>query len=553
MYFQIKPFICTTADFRHQSPEINVVDYKYISVCASACGGGTDKIKVNNMKDKPLTIEKLSVSYVQEKYRYEMKTGKSRAFANLYSHLTPPFNKKEMINMIAAETTSYLRDYDPDSISVYNYDAWTKIDPSEWSFSSGYISLLRAGTLIPNGYFREKCLRLLIETKPLYYNSYNQDLHFIIRRINDNVPKIRRIAAEAAKKHIQKDEPRFLMNNMPDFERLLRCGRCNDVFDPDEIFPLLISRMTEDPAHISYCPEKSRRSCYNVIFLEKCRHNHNIRSLAEIFISNEKNGMLREMLVKNYITYYADEIQPDFMLTLMNDKYFKVRYNAYMFYREHFGMWDGFEKLLFENYPSIREFAEYFLKKNGFDCAAYCRANIPQGIRALAETGSAEDIPLIKRYLDEYPRECIAALTKLKAEGYEDLLWQYFCGSDLRTAKTAYKLIRSNKVYYPAEMLIENIEKAQTPELKWRIVKLLDKRGDWTIMPVLLKLLVEYSHLRPDITDKINSITLGKNRYSPHITSECAAKIRENLKGYEKLLSEKSRKVIEFELERAEK
>ena len=29
MYFRIKPFICITADFRHQSPEINAVDYNY--------------------------------------------------------------------------------------------------------------------------------------------------------------------------------------------------------------------------------------------------------------------------------------------------------------------------------------------------------------------------------------------------------------------------------------------------------------------------------------------------------------------------------------------
>ena len=35
LYFQIKPFICITADFRHQSTEINVVDYN--SFCVDPC------------------------------------------------------------------------------------------------------------------------------------------------------------------------------------------------------------------------------------------------------------------------------------------------------------------------------------------------------------------------------------------------------------------------------------------------------------------------------------------------------------------------------------
>ena len=38
MYFQIKPFISITADFRHQSPEINVVDYKISAVLISLIG-----------------------------------------------------------------------------------------------------------------------------------------------------------------------------------------------------------------------------------------------------------------------------------------------------------------------------------------------------------------------------------------------------------------------------------------------------------------------------------------------------------------------------------
>ena len=397
----------------------------------------------------------------------------------------------------------------------YCYVDPTPADLKQWKkhcTPDGNRALLICGTAHPNGYFRERCLRSLAGEKEI--------LQFVLLRINDWVPQIRRLAQEILHSMLCQQEKPLRMSEilsaMPFVEHIRRGRRARGdaYFSMDTLDHALLGYFAADPDAVLRASVTQRRLCYRVLLLHPERAYDD---LLLYFIRHERDGAQRSSLVRCYLN--RAEVTQEQLETFQQDKYWRVRLDAYEYRMKTQGSWDGLEQLLLSRSYPIREFAAYYLELGGFDSAAYCRGNLPDSILALCDLGTKEDIPLIRPYLETCPRESLVALVRLGAEDSEALLWKYMHADNAKLAKTAYRLAALQPRFAPVQLLPE-IESQTDPQLRWRLIRLLDNVGDWNVLPLLIRLVRDYTHIRPDILNMIRHRTSFRTQISPDLARE---------------------------------
>ena len=170
------------------------------------------------------------------------------------------------------------------------------------------------------------------------------------------------------------------------------------------------------------------------------------------------------------------------------------------------GSWNGLEKLLLSPCYPIREFAAYYLEKNGFDNIRYCREHLPEMLLALGDLGSAEDISYIRPYLKSNSCEALVSLVRLDAEGSKELVLDAMYDSNAKLAKTAYRMAEK-RLHFTRSELIPRIESETDPQRRWRLIRLLGQNVGADLLPILIRLVRDYSHLQTDIQAKIEEIS----------------------------------------------
>lgn len=372
-------------------------------------------------------------------------------------------------------------------------DAWKRA-----SSPDGYRALLICGSAHPNGYFREYCLKLLANERDV--------LPFILLRMNDWVPAVRQTAISLLPEQLMRIQScAELIQAMPMVEYVRHGQRVkrNADFSMDTLDDTLMRKFAAEPDAVLRSPVSLRRLCYKVFLL----HPDAVYSdLMLHFIRNEQDGAQRSALVRAYLKNELYPVSAELLEEFMQDKYWRVRLDAYEYRMKQQGSWAGLEELLHSPYYPIREFAAYYLEKIGFDNIRYCRTHLPETLLALGDLGSADDIPFICPYLKSHPCEALVSLVRLDAEDSKELVLQAMYDSNPKLAKTAYRLAEK-RMHFTRSELMPRIESESDPQRRWRLIRLLRQNIGVTLLPILIRLMRDYPHLRTDIQAKIEEIS----------------------------------------------
>ena len=372
-------------------------------------------------------------------------------------------------------------------------DAWKQACSPD-----GCRALLICGSAHPNGYFREQCLKHLANERGV--------LPYILLRINDWVPAIRLTAMKLLPEQLMRIRScTEIVQAMPLAEYVRRGQRVRREadFSMDELDAVLMRRFAAEPNAVQSSPVSLRRLCYKVFLL------HPDAEYAELmlsFIRTEQDGAQRSALVRSYLQNEQYPVSPGLLEVFTHDPYWHIRLDAYEYRIKHQGIWDGLENLLLSPSYPIREFAAYYLEKDGFDNIRYCREHLPETLPALGDLGSREDIQYIRPYLQSHPCEALVSLVRLDAEESKEPVMQAMYDSDAKLAKTAYRLAEK-RLHFTRSELMPKIESETDPQRRWRLIRLLGRNASAELLPVLIRLMRDYTHLRTDIQAKIEQLS----------------------------------------------
>lgn len=375
------------------------------------------------------------------------------------------------------------------SYIIENVDA----EPASWKphcTPDGCRALLICGSAHPNGYFREKCLKLLADERDV--------LQFILLRMNDWVPAIRRTAWAILQEHLQSNPSCTELIHamqMVEFVRRGQRAQRNTDFSMDALDAMIMQIFAENPQAILRSLITQRRLCYKVFMLHP---DAGYRDLILRFIRNERDNAQRSALVRFYLNTAEQPVSAELLDSFMKDKYWRVRLDAYEYRIKHEGAWNGMETLLLSPCYPIREFAAYYLEKSGFDNLVYCREHLPETLLALSDLGTKADTALIRPYLETHPREALIALVRLDDDDSKELVWDAMHDSNAQLAKTAYRLALTHKLYKYSELL-PKIKEETNIQRRWRLIRLLGYNVGSELLPVLIRMTRDYAHVGGDI------------------------------------------------------
>ena len=403
----------------------------------------------------------------------------------------------------------------PHESCMPDFDEWGKLNNIPNDYREGDRSLLVLGSMHPDGYVREQCLRRL--------SKHRSILQYILFRLNDNVPAVRNTAREILTELLKNpDVERELIDAMPAVESVRNGGRIDRSF-MDELDRILIKVFKENIKSVSYSTETIRKQCYRVFEIHP--DVNNCDAIIELF-KHEKNGEYRCMLERLYLQMAPKPIAREIIELFNEDSYEGVRRLTYSYRLQQEGIWDDFTKLLGSHSRRIRKYAEQQLSKNGFDVLGYCRNHLPDMILALSDIGTGEDMIRIKPYMEIYPCETLTALVRLHAKDSSRLLFYGMQSENSILSKTAYRLARREKCF-STEQLLAMIHNTQDPILQWREICLMTKDGVWQVMPHLIRLADEYPKLCIDIQYLIKKNLNTKVKLPKELNQEIQKALRE--------------------------
>ncbi len=444
----------------------------------------------------------------------------------------------EASNMIFAKDAFFVQNlmhrcnHETDTV---NPDTW-----KQYCSPTGYDALLICGTAHPNGYLREACLKRLTDQRFV--------LQFILIRMNDWVPAVRRTAWNMTQDYLRNHSVRSdfyeVISAMPFVEYVRRGQRAqrNADFSMDTLDSILMRILAN--ANFLYAPVSLRRLCYKLFRLHP---EPEYRDLILNFIRNEHESTQRFALVHAYLYHSDYPVSDDLLDTFMHDPYWRIRLDAYEYRMKHQGIRDGLEKLLLSPSYPIREFAAYHLEKNGFDTLSYCREHLPESMLALSDFGGKEDAVYIRPYLETHPTEALIALVRLGEDESKELVWKAMQDSSAGIAKKAYRLAQT-QIHYTYDELLPKIKAEPDPVRRLRLIRLLGRNAGIELLPILMKLAREYTHMSNDILELFCDICNNHRfaHYAVFVTKAQKAEITEALHDADRILDPELRDHIIF-------
>ena len=368
-------------------------------------------------------------------------------------------------------------------------------DPDVWKqycSPTGYSALLICGTVHPNGYLREICLKRIADERFV--------LQFILLRMNDWVPVIRRTAWNMVQQYLRNLPTRSdIIYAMPFVEYVRRGQRWqrDAEFSMDTLDSILMQMLAEAWSTVLHSPVSLRRLCYKLFLLHSLPE---YRDLILYFIRNERDTTQRLALVHAYLYHTEYPVSDELLEEFMHDPYWRIRLDAYEYRIKHQGIRDGLEKLLLSPSYAIRKFAANNLEKNGFDMRSYCREHLPESMLALSDFGEKEDAVRIRPYLETHPTEALIALVRLGVADSKELLWKAMHHINTRIAKTAYRLAQT-QIHCTYDELLPKIQAEPEPVCRWRLICLLGRNVGIELLPILMQLARDYTDMASDIFD----------------------------------------------------
>lgn len=374
------------------------------------------------------------------------------------------------------------------------YADWEKFNVSELQSTvnkeQDFISILIIGSIHSNGYYREKCLRIM--------SGYKTALPFIILRINDWIENIRNIAESQAFEMCAKCTAAELIYIMPYITKVNNSER-RDNEKINALYKMIIHYIKQDITEndiLQIAKIKdfyTKKYAYIMLFSQKVLSS----SLAKLTIKTERNKFLKSYITCKYIELYKPDI--DEIDILLKDKNYLVRYTSAQYkYNRLNDLWNGAEELLLDKSRTIREYAVFLFRKHkDYDVAQFYRDQLVDAesiyaVLGLGECGSKNDINLILPYINSQDSKLVsAALTAIRQlSDYEsaEIYWEHLFHECISISKTAYLMIQKSKSQYGANRIYDALIRCESKGVKRYLILILTNENSWERLPYLLKL-----------------------------------------------------------------
>lgn len=371
---------------------------------------------------------------------------------------------------------------------------WKCVDPVDIERKIGdldaFVWIMRLGTMHPNGFYREKCLRML--------SSDSGSNMFFLLRLNDWVEEVRDVARDALRNvcidnmDLSFDE---LIGLLPVLNRV-RKGKRKDEDIMQELDPLFASALradlpTIDKTFTRKYDARPRVALYRLLTDNGKFSKADILSLLDI----EKNMQLQRLLATSLIRHY--DLTTDELDGLIEHKSAIVQVAAmdkkYEILKDP---WNGIEEKLLSPSGPVRQTARFICRKHSVvDVRQYYIDHLNSDHRAccilgLAETGKKEDTDILEAYLnDKDPRilkNTLYALGELDALRYVDAFARFLTNQNNSVVKQAYVEITRYSLKIGAEKLYNMFLKTDSHYLKIRLAVLLGHENYWDMIPYAL-------------------------------------------------------------------
>jgi hypothetical protein len=277
----------------------------------------------------------------------------------------------------------------------------------------------------PNGYFREKAIKLLSE----YQNS--SVIPYIIIRLNDWVNPLGTLAKVVLKDKLIAENAREIINSLPLLLRLKDCSRGIH----EEIINMVTEFLISDKCRVELLQgliskdQKVRYYCYDISMNSGVLDNTTLID----YIIKEKIPHIRLKVIRYIINNSSVDELKLFYRILLKDKNPAVRSEVLLviFKYEDISISKELETSLLDKSISMRDTARFILTKRGIsNFAEFYRDKISKGeslvgaIYGLGETGTDQDCEYIENYMNEENinllRAVMLSLARLNFEKYRE-------------------------------------------------------------------------------------------------------------------------------------
>jgi hypothetical protein len=344
----------------------------------------------------------------------------------------------------------------------WNYD-WKNEEPQNLLLpemsDSEKNTILGLCSFHPNGYFREKAIKALLEYKT------GRELSYLLIRLNDWVMPVRNCAKVAVIDYLKRNDIKTIVNNLPLIFRLKNCERDEHIdFVQDVIKILSTDEYIEEVKNGLNCVDpKVRICCYEIIVNAKYLNNEAIIN----YLIKEPIPFIRLSVLRKIQKQITEDELREASLLLMKDKSSPVRgLTLELLYSFNpINCVPILENTILDKSASIRELSRFLLKKHGnYDFASIYRSKIHNNedlyaaICGVGETGNKDDTISVIRFLKsdniKIVRATITAISNLDFVNHKqtiiDFLEDNRPGISKQARRVLYKEIDSDdgeKVY----------------------------------------------------------------------------------------------------------
>lgn len=495
-----------------------------------------------------------------------LEAGEVNHLAVLYPVLLS--GDKALVNVVAEAIHAYMHCLDAAKIirldrqfrqytSMEWYHDWERVSPADLTGNidsrQAGLSILRLGTMHPNGYFREKCIWEL---------SGNEDsFGYLTLRLNDWVRQIREAAYGILLNRLDGIQTDTAIEMLPFISRTKKGERY--VYQQlQEIEEKLSAKILSHQQDISLdavknYPPAVKRFLYKILISPDVLSKQDVERLLE----REKNGNEKALVICLILQKY--ECGETEIESYLQNKSPIVRQKALALKYERLGgAWEGIERYLLDTAGSIRSDVCYILRRHTeFDIVSYYKQQLHTDGEAIAilgigENGSEKDADVLVEYLyADRPRlvkNAIKALGGLGAVNLgtvnlADIYWNYLTGEDVSIAKAAYNAVCKSDISYGAEKLYQAYISCTDVNIKKYLLRLLVREPSWERLPYLL-LLYEPGVWSADGTQYWIYRALASRSVYARITRKQADFIRETIEKKETEISDRLKREILFDL-----
>jgi len=427
-----------------------------------------------------------------------------------------------------------------------NWHSLRAVDVGRLARSKFAVSLIGLASFHYSGYVREAAVRELAAQRT------GQELPFLLIRLNDWVPEVRDIAAEAMSARIEPAYAVHFLANISLVFRLQSCGRVDKQF-ADEICSLL--KRPECKAVLQAGMASKEKNIRRISFQLAAEADPLTRASIIRAVMTDPDATSRSWGVRHFLPDVTPHELPGVIEPMLKDHYMPVRRDA---------LWavatkrpdlavNPLRSALLDNHFTMRETARHFLAVADVkDARAFYAAAIERGeegqrlaaICGLGETGLASDVKFLTSFLGsistKFRRAAVYSIGKLDLEGQLETLVRVLSDEKPSVSREAMKVLLPKARYIPLADLEHWIASDAKLHVRRNSLTLVLRADKWKKIPAILAACADKdARIVEQAVNALNDWSAHYNSSFAEPTREDFERIQNALGKYEKVLLHK--------------